>query len=156
MAVPSRRAGALRERLGVTDRITRRVALLATWRTVRANWRTGGPGRRALVPVAALCWLISHQMARWAPGSALVVTAGSSVVVLARRGRWLLVDAAGWPVGAGRARQLLAGVCARADVCGMPMALLAANSTVAAKVYVPLGFRPIRSGARRYVRAPVV
>lgn len=154
LMIPSRRNGALRRRLGLADPVSRHAACAATRRCVRAYWHTSRAGRRVFVPVAAVCWPISHQLARWAPGSALVVDANASVRILARRGRWLLVDAAAWPVGTGQARRLLAKLCASADRCGVTMALLAANSAMATKVYVPLGFRPIRAGGRRYVRLP--
>lgn len=132
---------------------SRRGALSAVRLWLRAFGTTSRRMRLVRVLMAAMLLPASFAASRWRGRAVLLTGSGACLRVVQRRsGSWRLVDVAGWPVGAGRARPLVQRVCAAADAAGVTVTLTAASAKVAVAAYEPLGFRATRTGSLRMER----
>lgn len=137
-----------------TPEVSRRAAAEASLRWVRAYTTTSRNWRLIQVSFASALAAAGLAAARWRRRALLLTGPGASLRVLQQRdGTWRLDDVAGWPIGAGRARPLLARVCAAADTAAVTVTLNASSPKVAAAVYAPLGFQAC-PGSWRMVRPP--
>ena len=157
LAVPARRQGStpLRVALAVSPpEVSRRAALAAWMRWLKAYMSTSRGLRLARILVAAMAVPTGLASARWRRRAVLLTSRGGCLRVLEQPdGSWRVVDVAGWPVGGRGARRLLERVCAAADRAGVEVMLTAATPRVASTVYAPLGFQA-SPGVLRMVRSP--
>ncbi len=133
---------------------SRRAAVAATVRWIRAYTTTSHGWRRVQVAINAGIAPASLASARWRRRTILLTTPHASLRVLQRRnGSWHLDDVAAWPISAGHAQPLLTRVCAAADAAAVIVTLKASTPKVAASVYAPLGFRTQTKG-KQMIRTP--
>jgi hypothetical protein len=156
MAVPARERGSLRVALlgaGVEGSSRGAWTAFRDWRA--AYLSTGRGGRRIVVRLAFVTTPLVFASARWRRRSVLLTAPGACARVVRRRGGgWTLLDVAGWPVGARRARPLLSSICSAADAAGVTTTLRASAPEVAVSVYAPLGFQ--RMHGRVMIRPPQI
>lgn len=156
LAVPARQNGSLRAELQAAGvERTRRGAWTAfrVWRG--AYLSTGHGGRRIVVLLGFVTTPLVLASARWRRRSVLLTAPGACARVVRRRGGgWALLDVAGWPVGARRARPLLRSICSAADAGGVTTTLRASSPEVVLAVYAPLGFQRVHG--RAMIRPPQV
>ena len=115
LAIPARRQGStpLRVALVVSPpEVSRRAALAAWMRWLKAYMSTSRGLRLARILVAAMAAPTGLASARWRRRAVLLTSRGGCLRVLVQPdGSWRVVDVAGWPVG-GRGRGACLSACA--------------------------------------------